>query len=185
MAAKDVVLLLERSPSTKRSSNRKERWDKTPPTSGNVYDSNPEVDFVLRSPLTSFQSKADIIKEIKASSQFLMLGRDSKLVFHRNTAEDRVKVTRKALANGELIFQVLSSADSNTSSRPLRLHLLRRQFPPLHRRTFIEKRAAIFYDRLDGQLTVKDNTDYRYLAMALLSKAVVRFPRRNHPLSFP
>jgi hypothetical protein len=69
-----------------------------------VYDSNPEVDFVLRSPLTSFQSKADIIKEIKASSQFLMLGRDSKLVFHRNTAEDRVKVTRKALANGELII---------------------------------------------------------------------------------
>lgn len=104
MAAKDVVLLLERSPSTKRSSNRKERWDKTPPTSGNVYDSNPEVDFVLRSPLTSFQSKADIIKEIKASSQFLMLGRDSKLVFHRNTAEDRVKITRKARANGELII---------------------------------------------------------------------------------
>lgn len=69
-----------------------------------MYDSNPEVDFVLRSPLTSFQSKADIIKEIKASSQFLMLGRDSKLVFHRNTAEDRVKVTRKALANGELII---------------------------------------------------------------------------------
>ena len=68
-----------------------------------MYDSNPEVDFVLRSPLTSFQSKADIIKEIKASSQ-LMLGRDSKLVFHRNTAEDRVKVTRKALANGELII---------------------------------------------------------------------------------
>jgi hypothetical protein len=67
-----------------------------------VYDSNPEVGPVLRSPLTSFQIKADIIKEIKASSQFLMLGRNSELVFHRDTIEDQVKVTRKALANIEL-----------------------------------------------------------------------------------
>jgi hypothetical protein len=175
----------------------KERWDKAPPTSGNVYDSNPEVDPVLWSPLSSFQCKANLITEIKASSQFLMLGRDSELVFfHRNSVEDLVKVARKALANVELIitndcrYKMITIGQNKRQSRklcegllvgstssmiealqgplkcrlqhsrPLRLHLLRRQLPPLHRRTFIEKRAAIFYDRLDGQLTNGEKTGH-------------------------
>jgi hypothetical protein len=39
----------------------------------------------------------------------------------------------------------------------------------------MEKRAAIFYDRLNGQLTVRENAGYRYLAMALPGKTVVNF----------
>ncbi len=91
-------------PSSKRSRNRKDRWAYAPTTSGNVDGFKKTLDPVLYSPLTSFQSKADIITQINASSDYLRLGRNNELMFHRNTVEDQVKVIRKAQAYAELII---------------------------------------------------------------------------------
>jgi hypothetical protein len=65
---------------------------------------NKALDPVLHSPLTSFQSKADIITQINEFSDHLRLGKKNELVFHRNTVEDQVKVIRKAHAYAELII---------------------------------------------------------------------------------
>jgi hypothetical protein len=65
-AAKEVVRSPTRTePSTKRSSNRKERWDKAAPTLGNVYDSNPEVDSILRSHLPASRAKLTASRKLK------------------------------------------------------------------------------------------------------------------------
>ncbi len=68
------------------------------PTSANVDGFNKSLDPILNSPLTSFQSKADITSEINTSSDYLKLGRNNELVFHRSMAEDQLKVIRKAQA---------------------------------------------------------------------------------------
>jgi hypothetical protein len=96
-------------PSNKRSRNRKDRWVVSSPTSANVDGFNKSLDPVLNSPLTSFQSKADITSEINASSDHLRLGRANKLVFHRSTVEYQVKVIRKALALHTLALYCYSS----------------------------------------------------------------------------
>jgi hypothetical protein len=74
------------------------------PTSADVDGYYRVQDPVLRSPFTSFQTKADITTEVNTSSRFLNLGRNYELVFHRDTVEDQVKVIRKALAYVELII---------------------------------------------------------------------------------
>jgi hypothetical protein len=84
--------------------NRKDRWTNAPTTSANVDGFNKALDPVLHSPLTSFQTKVDIIFQINASSGHLRLGRNNKLLFHRNTVEDQAKVIRKAQAYAELII---------------------------------------------------------------------------------
>jgi hypothetical protein len=86
-------------PSNKRSSrNRKDRWANAPTTSANVGGFDKALDPVLHFALTSFQTKADIISQINASSDHLRLGRNNELVFHRTTVEDQAKVIRKAQA---------------------------------------------------------------------------------------
>ncbi len=99
-----------KQPAPKKSRNRKERWANAPAanvgapiTSTNVGGYNGK-DPVLHSALTSFENKADIIKQIDASADHLNLGRNRELVFHRNTVEDQAKVIRKALAYAELII---------------------------------------------------------------------------------
>jgi hypothetical protein len=65
---------------------------------------NDGKDPVLHSTLTSFENKADIIKQIDTSALHLNLGRNRELVFHRSTVEDQAKVIKKALAYAELII---------------------------------------------------------------------------------
>jgi hypothetical protein len=65
---------------------------------------NDGRDPVLHSALTSFENKADIIKQIDTSADYLGLGRNRELVFHRSTAADQAKVIKKALAYAELVI---------------------------------------------------------------------------------
>ncbi len=99
-----------KQPAPKRSRNRKERWANAPttntgaPTTSTNVDGYDGKDPVLHSALTSFENKADIIKQIDASADHLNLGRNRELVFHRNTVEAQAKVIKKALAYAELII---------------------------------------------------------------------------------
>ena len=65
---------------------------------------NDGRDPVLHSALTSFENKADIIKQIDTSADYLGLGRNRELVFHRSTVSDQAKVIKKALAYAELVI---------------------------------------------------------------------------------
>jgi hypothetical protein len=58
----------------------------------------------LHSALNSFQTKADIISQINASSDHLRLGKHNELVFHRTTVEDQAKLIKKVQAYTELII---------------------------------------------------------------------------------
>jgi hypothetical protein len=95
---------------SKKSRNRKERWANAPttnagaPTTSTNVDGKDGRDPVLHSALTSFENKADTIKQIDASADHLNLGRNRELVFHRNTVEAQAKVIKKALAYAELVI---------------------------------------------------------------------------------
>jgi hypothetical protein len=97
-------------PAPKKSRNRKERWADAPaanvgaPTTSINVGGNDGRDPVLHSPLTSFENKADIIKQIDTSADHLGLGRNRELVFHRSTVADQAKVIRKALAYAEFVI---------------------------------------------------------------------------------
>jgi hypothetical protein len=65
---------------------------------------NDGRDPVLHSALTSFENKADIIKQIDTSADYLNLGRNRELVFHRSTVADQARVIKKALAYAELVI---------------------------------------------------------------------------------
>ncbi len=99
-----------KQPAPKKSRNRKERWANAPavnvgtPTTSINVGGNDGRDPVLHSALTSFENKADIIKQIDASADYLNLGRNRELVFHRSTVVDQAKVIKKALAYAELII---------------------------------------------------------------------------------
>ncbi len=99
-----------KQPAPKRSRNRKERWANVPTTNAGAPTTSTNVDGydgrgpVLHSALTSFENKADIIKQIDVSADHLKLGRNHELVFHRNTVEDQAKVIKKAHAYAELVI---------------------------------------------------------------------------------
>jgi hypothetical protein len=99
-----------KQPAPKKSRNRKERWANAPaanvgaPTTSVNVGGNDGRDPVLHSALTSFENKADIIKQIDTSADYLGLGRNRELVFHRSTAADQAKVIKKALAYAELVI---------------------------------------------------------------------------------
>jgi hypothetical protein len=118
-------------PAAKKSRSRKARWDNAPaiPSSDNMsgkdrlplkektkqgkaevvrysptFMEQDTLDPVLGASLTSFRSKHDINAEIDTSSEYLKLGRNRHLVFHRDTVADQVAVTRKALAYAEVVI---------------------------------------------------------------------------------
>ena len=99
-----------KQPAPKKSRNRKERWANAPaanvgaPTTSINVGGNDGRDPVLHSALTSFENKADIIKQIDTSADYLGLGRNRELVFHRSTVADQAKVIKKALAYAELVI---------------------------------------------------------------------------------
>ncbi len=75
-----------------------------PPLLHSNEDGYDGRDPVLHSALTSFQNKADIIKQIDVSVDHLRLGTNHELVFHLTTVEEKSKVIRKANAYTELII---------------------------------------------------------------------------------
>ena len=99
-----------KQPAPKKSRNRKERWANAPaanvgaPTTSINVGGNDGRDPVLHSALTSFENKADVIKQIDTSADYLGLGRNRELVFHRSTVADQARVIKKALAYAELVI---------------------------------------------------------------------------------
>ncbi len=141
-ARSDSLSLLQ--PAAKKSRSRKARWDNAPaiPPSDNMsgkgkhpleekakpvkkaverdsptFWEQDTLDPVLGHSLTSFRTKHDVNAEIDTSSDTLKLGRNRHQVFHRDTVADRVTVTRKALADAEVI---ITSSCRNAASRTTR-----------------------------------------------------------------
>jgi hypothetical protein len=178
-----------KQPAPKRSRNRKEQWANAPITNANVDGNDKASDPVLHSALTSFQHKADIFTQINASADHLKVGRNHEQVFHRTTVEDQAKVIRMRInrwmarlgftRDWRSLSCIASRLDCITQSgwkswntytsrerslTPSSIASSSAAAPSAERLALMEKRAAIFEDKEDDDLTAKDKAVYKYRA---------------------